>query len=332
MVRLAIVTMGLTICSAVAAQTTTPSTWVIVVAEPVTLGVDPESASTFADLVRLEVGRQAPVTVLPRSRTPPQPCGDVGCGVPLAQQTGATAAVVSTLSRLGEKVIVRYEYVHADGRVLMTDRATAASLSDLEPLTTRVGNSIATGRPIGQTITTSTVTQQEAREPTRRRAVATWGLHMGALAPVADSYGGSGPLADLGLFAFLELHSFAAVAEVEILWTLNAQEADPTAFGLQLNLGGRYFLDPESDMGVFLGGGVGFRLVAVDNDLRDESQGGIGVYGGAGIVFLRTADLHVILDARYDVNLFSVENISPGGSHGLMISLGLSYTKWGRWR
>lgn len=305
--------------------------WVVVVAEPATLGVDQASASTFADLVRLELGKQPGLRVLPRSNTPPETCGDAGCAVPLAQRTQATAAVAMTLSTLGDKVIVKYEYVTADGRTLMSDRATGATLGDLEPLSTRVAISIATGRPINETATTSTVTQQEAGEPTRRRALSTWGLHMGALAPVDGTYGGSGPLADLGIFAFLELHSFAAVAEVEILWTLNADDGDAHAFGLQLNLGGRYFLDPEADTGLYVGGGLGFRLAAVDTPTVDDSRGGIGFYAGGGIVFLRTSDIHIILDARYDVNLFSMKDLNPGGSHGVMFSLGLSYTKWGRW-
>src|SRR5262245_21335454 len=155
-----------------------PQACVVVVAEPVTSGIDAESGSTFADLVRLDLSRQAQVTVLPRSRTPPEPCSDAGCAVPLAQRMQATAAVATSLSRLGDKVIVRYEYVTADGRMLMTDRATAATVDDLEQLSTRVASSLATGRPISETITTSTVTENEARLPTRRPAPSTWGSHI----------------------------------------------------------------------------------------------------------------------------------------------------------
>lgn len=97
---------------------------------------------------------------------------------------------------------------------------------------------------------------------------------------------------------------------------------------------GVYFIDPEADTGIYVGGGLGFRVVSVDVPSStfgaDDSRGGVGLYGGAGVVFLRTADIRIILDARYDVNLFSLDNVDDG-SHGVMISLGLSYTKWGRW-
>lgn len=325
----------LTVASAAHAQPApAPQPGLIVVAEPLTVGIDPSSATTFADLVRVELGKRGGMRVVPRSATPPEPCGDVGCAVGLAQRTGASAAVATTLSRLGDRVIVKIEYAGADGQVLMTDRATAASLNDLDPLSTRVALAISTGRPIDDTATTTTVTQQESRDAERKRAVATAGIHIGAFAPVGDSYGGSSAMADLGLFAFLELHSFAAVAELEFMWTLDKQDDDPKAFGFQFNLGGRYFIDPEADTGVYLGGGLGFRVVSVDLPSStlgsDDSRAGVGLYGGAGIVFLRTSDIHIILDARYDVNLFSLDNVDDG-AHGLMISLGLSYTKWGRW-
>src|SRR5687767_6719531 len=105
MVRKALV--ALLLMEHLAAAQPAQQQWVVVVAEPVTLGIDPESASTFADLVRLELAKQAPVTVIPRTRTPPDPCGDSGCAVGLAQRAQASAAFVSTLSRLGDRVVVK---------------------------------------------------------------------------------------------------------------------------------------------------------------------------------------------------------------------------------
>src|SRR5687768_9249771 len=82
------------------AQPAPPQPWLVVVAEPVVIGIDPASATTFADLVRVELGKRAGLRVIPRSNTPQDPCGDAACAADLARRAGAAAAVASTLSRL----------------------------------------------------------------------------------------------------------------------------------------------------------------------------------------------------------------------------------------
>lgn len=305
--------------------------WTVVVPQPATIGVDPDSATAFAELLRGELSGRG-MRVLARPQTPPEPCGDPTCGAAMAQRTGSNAAIVVTLSRLGDKIIVQVTHVGADGRILFTDRATAGTLGDLEPLSTRVADAVVSGRPVGATAGTSTVTAQEGQQPTRRKALVTTGVHLGAMAPIADSYGRSSALADLGLLALMELHEIALSAEVEFLWTLNHDEGDVTAFAFQLNLGGRYFIDPEADTGVYLSGGLGFRSLSVNQHMDtgvNNSATGIGVFGGVGVMFLRTSDVHILLDARYDVDLFGVNGISPGGGHGLLVTIGLTYARLG---
>jgi hypothetical protein len=305
--------------------------WTLVVTQPATIGVDADTATAFAELVRGELARQPNLRVIPRAQTPPDPCGDATCAAAIAQRAGAHGAVAATLTRLGDKVVVQYVHAGADGRVLIADRATAATVGDLDPLSTRVAASVAAGRPLEATIGTSTVTAQEARMPARRNAAVTTGVDLGVLAPVANSYGGSSAMTDLGFFGLMELHEFAASGELNFIWTVDRQDAKPSAFSFQLNLGGRYFIDPESDTGVYVGGGVGLRTLSVDTKsatIGTQSAVGMGAFADVGVVFLRTSDLHVIIDLRYDADIFGVDRLDPGGAHGVLATLGLSYAKF----
>jgi opacity protein-like surface antigen len=302
----------------------------VVVGQPATIGVDADSAATFGELLRGELGRQG-FRVVPRGQTPPAACGDPGCAPELVRATGATGAVVVTLSRLGDKVIVKYDYVGANGQVYVSDRATALTVGDLEPISTRVARSIATGRPFAETIGVSTVTEKESALQKRRTSMFTKIIHFGTLLPVS-SYAGSGTMMDIGFGGMWEFGGFAVDVGMEFAWTLNPKDEQPSAFNWQLNLGGRYFIDPEADTGVYLGGGVGLRAVSV-NERRDvadksDSKFGFGAYAGVGVLFLRTADVHLDLNVRYDVNVVSLTTSDGStGAHGLLVTFGLAFTK-----
>ncbi len=319
--------MVLALAGAARAQQPPPA---VVVGQPATIGVDLDSASTFGELLRGELMRQG-FRVVPRGQTPPGPCGDPGCAPDLLGATGANGAVVVTLSRLGEKVIVRYDYVGPNGQSYVSDRATAMTIGDLEPISARVAVSIATGRPFGETIGVSTVTGTEATQPKRRSSMFTKNIHFGTLFPVS-SYAGSGTMMDIGFGGMWEFGGFAVDTSMEFAWTLNPNAQQPSAFNWQLNLGGRYFIDPEADTGVYFGGGIGLRAVSV-NERRDvpertDSKFGFGAYAGVGVLFLRTADVHLDLNARYDVNVLSLTTSDGStGAHGVMVTLGLSFTK-----
>jgi hypothetical protein len=315
------------VAGAARAQQATP---VVVVPQPATIGVDADSATTFGELLRGELAKQG-FRVVPRAQTPPAACGDPGCAPDVIRAVGATAAVATTLSRLGDKVIVRYDYVGANGQTYVSDRATAATIGDLEPISVRVARSVATGRPFGETVGVSTVTQTEQVKPRRRTSMFTKNFHFGTLFPVS-SYAGSGTMMDIGFGGMWDLGGFGVDTSTEFVFTLNPKDDQPSAFNWQLNLGGRWFLDPEADTGAYIGGGVGLRLVSVNErrfvDDKTDSKFGFGAYAGAGVLFLRTADVHLDLNIRYDVNVVSLHTSDGStGGHGVMVTLGLAFEK-----
>jgi hypothetical protein len=304
-----------------------PLLTVVVVAEPDAVGVDPGTAAAFADLVREAVARQPGWRVIPRAQTPQQPCGEPGCAVPLAQQAGAGGTVILSLSQVGQRIIIRIGLVWVDGRVLFQDRVTAATPEDLDPLAQRTAVAIATGKPVGDTATVSTMTVAETAPPPRKQGMFTNGLRMGTFLPIAGSYGGATSMFDLGWIGLIEIDRIGLAIDLDVLFPTSDSEV--TALAFQLNFGGRYFLDPQSPTGIYVGGGFGYRAVAVSDSslLGDDGSGsGLGGYLGVGVVFLRNADVHIILDARYDANFFTIDDVSGAKeAHGLMLTAGFTF-------
>jgi len=309
------------------AQQPTPT---VVLGEPAAIGVDADSAHTFAELLRTDLAKRG-YRVVPRGQTPPQPCGDAACAPELMRAAGAGAALVVGLSRLGEKVIVRYDYVGPGGQPYLSDRATAASIGDLEPISARVAEAVATGKPFGQTMGVSTVTTTESNPLRRRGSNFTKIFRFGTLVPPGN-FAGSGPMLDLGFGGLWEFGGFALDTSMDFAWTLNPRDQQPRAFAWMLSIGGRYFVDPEADTGVYIGGGLGLRAVSVNEhrELTDQkdSKWGFGAYAGVGVLFLRTADVHIDLNARYEATFVELDT-SDGSTtaHGVMVTLGLAFTK-----
>jgi hypothetical protein len=304
----------------------------VVVPEPEALGVDPVSAATFADLVRGELARQPGFTVVPRSQTPQQPCGDAACAVTASEHAGTHSAVILHLSQLGERVIVRVEHVDRSGQVYYSDRITGNTVEDLEPLSLRVARAVATGKPLADSATVTTVTANEAKDPVRKSALAMSGIRLGQALPVASSFGGSGSMTDFGLFAMFELLEFAAMIDLDFRWTTESN-APVEAFSFGLDLGGRYFLDPDANHGWFLGGGVGWRAIKVDRPDGRDSASGMGAYAEGGLMMFRTTDFHIIPSLRYDLNFFSLKDLAKESrTHSVMLGVAFSFKPpRGRW-
>ncbi len=295
----------------------------MVVARPTSIGVDPSAGDVFADLLRGELAKEG-YAVIPTGNTPPEPCGDPVCGGGVAQATQSDLAVVLNLSALGQRVIVRVTVVDFQGRPVFNDRASGDGLEDLDPLASRVAMAIAQNKPIEDTATVSTVTTAEAAEPKRRKALFTTGVKMGMFIPMGDSYADAKVLADIGAVAMYELKTMAVLFEADFKWA--TQDDDPDVLGFGADLGLRWFTS-EADSCPYIGGGFGFRGVAVSpagSFGSTESDSGLGGYFGGGMIFLRTSDIHIMFDARYDVNMFQ---LGDDNVHGIQVTAGFSYTK-----
>lgn len=246
-----------------------------------------------------------------------------------AADAGAVAMVerviFGSISTLGEKHIVQVSVVNVATReVIWAGSLAAMEPEDLDMVAKRLAKSISEGKTPQETIEVELVTAEEEKEPRRRRVFGTFGVTTGVVAPLGG-YGSAGALYNLGWLYRYETTNL--VAEVGGYFTFPgdfetgvATEFCPVEFSLLYMLG-------KKDIAPYFGGGFGFGLLTIESDAPyyyTETAYGMTLNAGGGIVFLRTYDVRLFLDARYHANFADVPN-NPGPHHGFKFSAGVMY-------
>lgn len=286
--------------------------WVVL--EPVTRGVSVDEAATFRDLL------QAALSTRPHTRfvTPPQEtCGDEACARRLGDQVGADVAVHSVLGRLGERISVLVVATNvSSGDPLWQDRMAVAESGELDVAAERLARALLSGRSVERGRELGSISEDEARTPTRMQG--TSGLTAGLLfaAPIGGSAGG-GPPGFGGSFGYwFEGSSFA----IEPRLTLRAAGSESgesnewTHWGLDL---GVYWLPLQGFVSPFVGGGIGLHYlsarrlertgVAIPTETLGREEGWApGLFVRGGVYLFRTWRVRVSFVADFDITWKSV--------------------------
>lgn len=305
----------------------------LVVFDPIGIGVEESQIQSVGEIERDAFGRLG-YRVVPRSEMPAGTCADELCAAREGRALNVAEAVVLKLSRLESKVLVIGSIIDVGaGRIEFSDRATATTLDDMDAIIPRVADALAHRVPFASTITPETVTLNEAREPRRQKAFFTTGLRIGGLLPTDGSYGGVTGLYGAEWVNFYEVRQFSIEAALGGRWSPSSQEATATEW--YADLGASYYLT-DADVSPFVGGGVGLHGVAArwrtgfDTTgaavYESDAQSGLGLWAGAGVTMLRTADVHVVAVAKYTVDTFEIDGRVP---QGVMLGLAVTYTKRG---
>jgi hypothetical protein len=252
-------------------------------------------------------------------------CYQNACAVEAGLQADVDHVIYGSVSTLGEKHIVQLSVVNvATGQVIWAGSLAAKTPEDLDTVAKRLAKSISERKKVEQTVEVELVTQEEEKEPLRRRVFHTVGATAGMVLPV-DGYGGAGSLYNLGWLYWYETPRLVAEVAGYVTFPGNIDEGTATEFcPIEFSL---LYMLSKKDISPYFGGGVGFGWLAVDSDdpyLSTESAYGMTLNAGGGLVFMRTYDIRFILDARYHINFASLPTID-GPSHGLKFSIGLTY-------
>jgi len=178
------------------------------------------------------------------------------------------------------------------------------------------------------------VTEEEEKEPLRRRVFHTTGLKAGVILPLGG-YADADMMIQYGFQYWYEMPHFA----VEVA----AYYAHTSTIGFDLNGSAAEGIAPEisvlylpskGDISPYFGGGFGLGWITITPD-RTTFDLGLGVgpafNAGGGLVLFRTYDLRITIDARYRINLAQVtgiieqDNQFEGPHHGFTFSIGFSY-------
>ncbi len=323
------------VSSAVAAQ---EATWTVLPMAPE--GVDIAAASTFRDVLESELIAAARARFVPA----PAPCFDIPCARYAAQHTGARVVVFGRLRPLGHKIVAQVTMVDGQsGRVLGSANQSADGIDGLDTVARELARRLLAGGPSdlstlepNAAVLPPTAPAPPPPNPAREgstSASASALLRVGGVAPLRDDAPvqlGMGMAFDLGVW--IEGPMF--VVEPRTGVRFDARHGDSSSWIVLPFDVGAFFAPDIGDVAPFVGGGAGFRYMTQTRS-RDVQIGSVmitehvgesrasgfdwGMYGRAGIVFLRRQEMHLVLSGDYDVTFLRQED----GSYAKSFLFGL---------
>jgi TolB-like protein len=266
-------------------------------------------------------------------------CDEIDCARSLATEHQAAQVVFGSLSRLGDKIVVRVRAVRAgEATSFYSEQIPAETEEDLDVVMRRIAEGIAGGRADSDRATIDSVTGVESKTPRRREGRSGIGFRTGLLFPVGHSYGGRDRLTNLRLAYKFEMHDFLIESTAILGLTWGGGTVEWTPFDV---FGARIF--GVGDVSGYLGGGLGMRSVRVERRIPPQTQysAGYPVYYyedtesqsatalsaevGGGLIAFRTYSYQVILDLRYQHVFEKFKDIGSKGAHGFVLSFGTSH-------
>lgn len=303
------------------------------------IGVDQATAQATVQLLRNDLagtGRFSVVEEGQAQRVLGQmvPCFDSRCAAEYGRQLGAEKALVGSLSRLGEKIIVELRLVDVSTAVVeYSDRMASTTVEDLDTVIQRMAKSVASGKPVEKTAEVGLIVQEEAREPLRRKNFFTVGGKIGYLFPTGDSWGKADRLLCLDWVTRYETNSFFVESLVGYRYQLNE---DNGAFDVPIEFS-IFYVPSLTDFSPYVGGGLGIHWIAakrwdengdhVNGEDERWTNNGLALNLGGGLMGFRTYDFRVIVDLRYTVVL---ADLGGQDTHqGISLTFGITSPRGG---
>ncbi|MFC1683426.1 DUF2380 domain-containing protein [Candidatus Zixiibacteriota bacterium] len=280
------------------------------------IGVDGATVMTTTQLLRNDLAATGKFSVVERGEIQRElgdlaNCYDSQCAAELGQQLGASKAVVGSISRLGEKIIIELRLVDvASANVEFSDRMTSTTVEDLDTVIKRMAAGLASGKPSEKTAEVGLIIQEETKEPLRRKNFFTVGGKIGYLFPSGDSWGEADRLLCLDWVTRYETPSFFVESLVGYRYQLNQ---DNGAFDVPIEFS-LFYLPSKKDFTPYFGGGLGIHWIAAGKweddhtgQFEDEddrwTNNGLALNLGGGLMGFRTYDFRLVVDLRYTMVL-----------------------------
>lgn len=261
-------------------------------------------------------------------------CYQTACAADAGAVAEVERVIYGSLSTLGEKHIVQVSVVNVATReVVWAGSLAAKTAEDLDTVVKRLAKSISEGKKAEETVEVGLITEEEEKEPLRRRVFHTTGIKVGVIKPLGG-YADAGMLFLSGAQYWYEMPNLAVEVAAYYAWT--------GSLGFDLEGNAAEFVAPEisilymtskGDISPYFGGGFGLGWITLqpEGDFDLGTAIGPAFNAGCGVVFFRTYDLKITADIRYRINFAQVsaiidqDNRFEGPHHGITFSIGLSY-------
>lgn len=307
----------------------------VVVFDAQSIGVDEATVLATSQLLRNDLAATGKFSVMEegeveRALGEKSRCYDSQCAAEFGQRLGVDKAIVGSLSRLGEKIVVELRLVDvASAKVEFSDRMASSTVEDLDTVIKRLAKGLATGKTTEETAAIGIIAEQETWEPRRRKNFFTVGGKVGYLFPSGDSWGRTDKLLCLDWVTWYETPTF--VVESLVGWRYQVNE-DKGAYDFPIEFS-MFYIPGKSDFTPYLGGGLGIHWVAAkrweddhwDNENEQITNNGLALNLGGGLIGFRTYDFRIEVDLRYTI-VFAKLNGQDTQS-GISLTFGVTHPR-----
>jgi len=135
-------------------------------------GIDEASIQTAESILRMELGNEENIKLVSERITidaiGDEDCIDEECAKEIGEKLGAEQVLLCKINPLGEKLVVQYQLIETKtGNIILSDRATAAIVEDLDVVMKRIAVSVARRTPFETNTEVGNIIVQESIEPLR---------------------------------------------------------------------------------------------------------------------------------------------------------------------
>ena len=230
-----------------------------------------------------------------------------------AQGLNCPLVLMSSMTRLGDRIILNFELHNSSDRSLVwQDHLKASTPEDLDPITERVANALGTDKKAVQDGDIYSVTNFEEKNLAQKRSNNSFGVSVGGMMYPGSPYNNE-PFAG-GVGALWAYDNRTMIVDMEIrLYEANKRT--------ETNLMGINVWKPltNADIAPYVGGGLALGDVTYKDALGEKwNEDGLLVSAGGGLLINRTSSVSLRLEARYLISTFEVHGSLP---HGLQLNL-----------
>ncbi len=311
-----------------------------------TIGIDYTTGAVAVSILGYQLTESGATTIMTTQTGDPLPsgaiaCYDLDCASELARQQDVDQVIFGSISRLGEKRIVRVSALKTgETSPFYMDQLSALSDEDLEAVMIRIAESITAGLPNSDQATVESVIEAETRPPRLRKSRGGLGARAGFLFPVNHSYGKADRLTSLRFLHKIESRHYFIETTALTEWAWGDDQFDWTLFSIY---GARIL--SKGDVSPYTGFGMGIHVITLDQSPSHAHQSEISfspdrpldlhyssssqqtkaclvLQGGVGLLMMRTFDYELFFDIRYRLALESFEDLADEKAHGIMLTFG----------
>lgn len=298
-----------------------------------TTGIDEATGKTATSIFRSELAATGKFFVIDIDEIKntignDDPVEGINSASEKALMLNSSKAVIGNLSKLGDQTLIEVKLIDVSSKTVeFTDRLGSVTGTDFDIILSRLAKGVAERKKSEATAEVGKIIKKEAEQPSRRASFITGSTRIGVMFPISGFGDNSGVPIGGAVSANYETDKFMA----EMAYTYYGLSGYANFGSFEISA---FKLTSLTDVCPYWGGGFGYG--SASSGLYSSSRLAPVINLGGGVMFLRTYDFRLILDARYRISFSKIEDwdwsyyssrVVSTVQNSLSISLGLMYRR-----